>query len=474
MSKHTLVNTEENRISPYKKTRIGGEAIQGQISNPFLESQADLTVMLEEELRNNPALSTIMASTPLSLSSSSSSSSSVLFPAASSNSFETLMTDVVMQPFTPVATRIPEPHPWEVDFMIVHQPCMDGTTAIFAAYEYTEKRKRAKDEWNYEWYGPPFPPEEPKMPVVFGVSPENSKGMKWPVEPDVRGKNVAVFDISFDAEKAKQFMSVCKSFVLFDHHQGGQERMPGVPNCHFNMNHSGGWLAWKFFFPGQHVPEIVKYTQDHDLYHNNMRDTHDISTFMFSELYNPQTNTHDMERWHRLHNGILPSDETETCKMDWAHVAYAGSILRKPKEEAIKKLTKVCAKRLFHGYMAVVANAEYGLVSDGCAAMLEAHGDADVAILWQYDYGACKRDKVTGKPIMRDVMEGRCYPNSYVNGSTMKRHDGTLVKIADLPDTAYRELAGLNSYRPKEFFEDVVDCLRKMPHFWSLAMGIGP
>ena len=59
--------------------------------------------------------------------------------------------------------------------------------------------------------------------------------------------------------------------VLLDHHQSAADKL-GRFQCrcgavHFDMSQSGAMLSWKFFFPEQPVPDLIRYVQDRDLWH---------------------------------------------------------------------------------------------------------------------------------------------------------------------------------------------------------------
>jgi oligoribonuclease NrnB/cAMP/cGMP phosphodiesterase (DHH superfamily) len=57
---------------------------------------------------------------------------------------------------------------------------------------------------------------------------------------------------------------------MLDHHKSAADKLNGFQcRCgavHFDMTQSGAMLAWKFFFPQQEAPALVRYVQDRDLW----------------------------------------------------------------------------------------------------------------------------------------------------------------------------------------------------------------
>lgn len=131
----------------------------------------------------------------------------------------------------------PTPLPEEVDLVIYHASCMDGTMAAWAAWS------RVGDRAEYH-------------AAHYNTDP-----------PDVTGKNVAIVDFSYSHDVlVNEIMPKCRSLVILDHHKTAQKNLEGIPNAVFDMNKSGAVLSWEFFHPTLPAPEMLQYVQDRDLW----------------------------------------------------------------------------------------------------------------------------------------------------------------------------------------------------------------
>ena len=89
--------------------------------------------------------------------------------------------------------------------------------------------------------------------------------------PPVAGRAVYILDFSFEASLMQGIDERAAKLVLLDHHQSAADKL-GRFQCrcgavHFDMSQSGAMLSWKFFFPEQPVPDLIRYVQDRDLWH---------------------------------------------------------------------------------------------------------------------------------------------------------------------------------------------------------------
>lgn len=71
--------------------------------------------------------------------------------------------------------------------------------------------------------------------------------------------------------------------LVLDHHKTVEEACRGLDFCHFDMNESGASLAWKYFFPNESIPMIVRYIKDRDLW-------------LFKELHSKEINAY-IQSW---------------------------------------------------------------------------------------------------------------------------------------------------------------------------------
>ena len=132
--------------------------------------------------------------------------------------------------------------PDEIDFVIYHDPCADGTGAACIAWKYLSTKF-------------------PKRTVTYCPRAYNKQK-----QPDVSGKNVLLCDITFDKAIMKNMMARANKLLILDHHKTAEIDLLDIPNNNkiFDMNRSGAMLAWDFFHPGVKPPLLVEYIQDRD------------------------------------------------------------------------------------------------------------------------------------------------------------------------------------------------------------------
>ena len=130
--------------------------------------------------------------------------------------------------------------------VIYHGKCPDGFGAALAAWLYFEGQGE-----------------------YLGVS--HGKVTTLDDLPPLEGRAVYILDFSFEASLMQGIDERVAKLVLLDHHQSAADKL-GRFQCrcgavHFDMSQSGAMLSWKFFFPEQPVPDLIRYVQDRDLWH---------------------------------------------------------------------------------------------------------------------------------------------------------------------------------------------------------------
>lgn len=162
--------------------------------------------------------------------------------------------------------------------VIYHGNCWDGFCAAWVA------RKVLGPDCDF-------------IPFQYGVDP-----------PDCTGRDVYVLDFSFPRNRMRGILSQANRVVVIDHHKTAQAELAGLtdefllrpdlitnqpgsqlPIIHFDMEKSGGRLAWEFFCTDPKlslancpVPWLVDYTEDRDLWRWKLDWSREINAWLRS------------------------------------------------------------------------------------------------------------------------------------------------------------------------------------------------
>jgi|SaaInlStandDraft_4_1057021.scaffolds.fasta_scaffold09957_3 uncharacterized protein len=131
----------------------------------------------------------------------------------------------------------------EIDVLIYHKGCPDGFGAATCAWLYYKQNKIHRD---IEY-----------IPCFHGDK-----------LPNLEGKNVLVCDFSFKYPVFQELVSKVKNILILDHHKTSEADLKSVSDDYkvFDMNHSGVYLAWEYFFGDQEMPLFFKYIEDRDIW----------------------------------------------------------------------------------------------------------------------------------------------------------------------------------------------------------------
>jgi oligoribonuclease NrnB/cAMP/cGMP phosphodiesterase (DHH superfamily) len=224
--------------------------------------------------------------------------------------------------------------PNSINLVIYHASCTDGFGAAWAAWKLLGDRA--------EYYA-----------AKYGEAP-----------PDVSGKNVIVVDFSYDNATTKRLMKAAKGFFILDHHKSAMVELHDVSCTHFDMNHSGAMLAWKFFHPGKEAPRMIKHIEDRDLwkweipYSKEFSAAFDMVPFDFEEF-----------------DKYLDDSAVDDAQERGAYIlAYSKTV--------ISKISKHAAPRKLNGKDVLVVNSPHWMSEIGNALSPK----CDFAVIWYYDH----------------------------------------------------------------------------------------
>ena len=224
--------------------------------------------------------------------------------------------------------------PSSVNLVIYHKGCTDGFGSAWAAWKLLGDRA----EYHAAKYGEP--------------------------PPDVKGKNVVVLDFAYDNATTKQLISDAKSFLIIDHHKTAMTNLHDIACAHFDMNHSGAMLAWKFFHPNKEPPRLIKLIEDRDLWRweiplsREFSSAFDMVKFDFEEFDN-----------------YLDDSEIDSAQVRGAAIlAYSKT--------AIARIAKNAAPRKIDGKSVLVVNSPHWMSEIGNVLSLK----SDFSVIWYYDH----------------------------------------------------------------------------------------
>lgn len=226
-----------------------------------------------------------------------------------------------------------------MDLCIYHANCNDGLAAAWAVW----KRFPDVDLFAAQ-YG-----EDPPLDLINGA-------------------DVAIVDFSYKRLVMLEIMESARSLTILDHHKTAQGELTGLTlavaaatldTCHieFDMERSGAMMAWQHFHPDkQHVPWIIRYVQDRDLWRKNLADCDAIHAALASY---PQS----MTQWDDLANWVETSHD---------EIAIAGRHILRERNRLIELILSVEPRRMgIGGYDVPVVNAPLFWASDIAGRLAE-------------------------------------------------------------------------------------------------------
>lgn len=150
--------------------------------------------------------------------------------------------------------------PHDIDCVIYHHPCMDGTASAMCAYRYFKNTEK-----KIEYY-----------PASHGRSP-----------PRLGGKNVLICDFSYSHETLLDMLKIVNKLLVIDHHKTAMEALSELPDQYkiFDMEHSGAYLTWKYFFPEEEVPKLIQLVEDRDLWKKDYLESDHLARYLFTQKY---------------------------------------------------------------------------------------------------------------------------------------------------------------------------------------------
>lgn len=127
----------------------------------------------------------------------------------------------------------------EINTIIYHDRCPDGSTAAFCAYSILGESVKY-------------------VPCLYDQSEA--------IFENTENKTLLFLDFSLRREAFLKLQGLAKNVFVLDHHLTAQSELQGLNNVHIDLDKCGSSLAWNFFNPGKPQPKFIKYVEDVDLW----------------------------------------------------------------------------------------------------------------------------------------------------------------------------------------------------------------
>ena len=229
---------------------------------------------------------------------------------------------------------MPLVEPSLIDCVIYHADCTDGFGAAYSAWKLLGNRA--------EYHA-----------CKHGTKP-----------PDVKGKNVAILDFSFDNATTKRMIEDSAALIVIDHHKSAMVELHDISNTHFDMTKSGAMLAWEFFHPGKDAPKFIQYIQDRDLWTWELPYSKEFSAAFDMVPF-------EFEEFEKYEDDSVFDD---AVKRGSYILAYAKTV--------VKKVCEKAQSRKMDGKDVQVVNASHWMSEIGARLS----PDCDFAMIWFWDH----------------------------------------------------------------------------------------
>ena len=222
----------------------------------------------------------------------------------------------------------------KVPLVVYHSPCMDGFTAAWACW-------LKHPDWEF-------------VPGVHGAVIPTEK---------FEDRDVYFLDFSYKRPVMQKIVAAASLVYVFDHHVSAKDDLAPLYEIgsivgRFDLNHSGAYLAWRFFHSGEDVPQFVKYVEDRDLWKFRYAETREVCDAIFSHDYSFQL-------WSSLREACDDDDRLHQL------VNEGVAIGRKQAKDIAELLSQIKHRLFIDGISVPAANLPYMYASEAGHIMSE-------------------------------------------------------------------------------------------------------
>lgn len=226
----------------------------------------------------------------------------------------------------------------ELPLVIYHANCWDGFCAAWIA-------RKALGEIE-------------TFPGYYGSSP-----------PNVAGRDVFILDFSYKRDVMRQILGSAHFVTVLDHHKTAEAELEGIvdefiqrpdliatdlvanpkghelPRVRFDMNKSGGRLAWEHFaylggWQDMKAPWLVDYTEDRDLWRHALPESENINAALRSYPL-------DFALWDEFNETM---GQREMFKRE-------GAAIRRAEKAIVSSHVRNARERIMDGHEVLAVNA---------------------------------------------------------------------------------------------------------------------
>lgn len=187
-------------------------------------------------------------------------------------------------------------------------------------------------------------------------------------------KSVLIVDFSYSRETLEKMKEVVRELVVLDHHKTAADDLKDFPGATFDMEHSGAWLAYKHFYPNDHVPAIVGYIEDRDLWRWELAKSREVSAWLSSYPF-------DFKLWDQL--AVRLRDHFNRCVDD-------GEAILRAKNAVIDRLCENAGVINVGGHWVPVVNTQV-YISEVANKLCENHPNAPFAACYFDSPGSSRK-----------------------------------------------------------------------------------
>lgn len=174
-----------------------------------------------------------------------------------------------------------------------------------------------------------------------------------PLPGGLEGRHLYFIDFSYPQDIMDGALKTAASLTVLDHHLGTKEIVESMPDHVFDAKHSGAVIAWNYFHPGIHVPALLQYIEDGDLYTFVLPHSRQILAYAYTSplLSSP------FEFWD-----AFIAEMEDPAKLE--SIIHTGSLFEIYHEHVIDNGVRHAELVNFEGYECYLAGSSSEFISD--------------------------------------------------------------------------------------------------------------